>query len=482
MLDLEPVYSSNDYIELLIRHLVRSEKTLKKATDLKLEGNDFMLSEEYSTQIYKVIVDLLLELNSTPLSIELLSMHIKRAFESKKLMDDQLDVVAEFLSFIYSGELNEEYFLTTLKDFIFYRRSIKLQLDVKEHKIDQREYARQVIAVDLQLSSAEQLDGTVTLSPFENPVYREQRTITRTGFNNLDRITQGLAPGEYAQIVGYSGGGKTAMACNIALYNAAVRVPTTVISMEADATEIAHRCYAKELTIPYGTLRAGERMLLDQRFEEEREQPIFQNLKNYLRIEDLKGKTPLNCEQLRQRMIQTFETTGHVPYVVIIDQLQFLEPVTSKKSAGPWEAEKQVAAEVDEIISHQSINGILPAVWLLHQAKGKLKRIFSREDLDGFKGIIHKADLTVGIGRENQQSQDFCIFSIKTRHCADFQLDYFGDLQYMKFEEMSGSGIAMDNYTQQTLPVVGQQAVQPIQAEEIYNGPVAPPRRQQAVQ
>ncbi|NBP46169.1 MAG: hypothetical protein EBU72_13320, partial [Betaproteobacteria bacterium] len=53
---------------------------------------------------------------------------------------------------------------------------------------------------------------------------------------------------------------------------------------------------------------------------------------------------------------------------------------------------------------------------------------------------IHKADITVGIGRENQQSQDFSIFSIKTRHCPDFSLSYLGDLAYMKFEARATTG------------------------------------------
>jgi hypothetical protein len=104
-----------------------------------------------------------------------------------------------------------------------------------------------------------------------------------------------------------------------------------------------------------------------------------------------------------------------------------------------WELEKLAAAEMDEF-SHRKINGKNFALWVLHQAKGKLRKHFSRDEIDGFKGIIHKTDLTLGIGRDGINSSECDIFSLKTRHCPDFNETVGTDFAHMRFVESLGDG------------------------------------------
>jgi hypothetical protein len=70
-------------------------------------------------------------------------------------------------------------------------------------------------------------------------------------------------------------------------------------------------------------------------------------------------------------------------------------------------------------------------LWVQHQAKGKTKPYFTREEIDGFKGIIHKTDLTLGVGRANDRSSEINLFSMKVRHCPDFKITLKTEFEYM---------------------------------------------------
>ena len=151
--------------------------------------------------------------------------------------------------------------------------------------------------------------------------------------------------------------------------------------------------------------------------------------------------------------MRKFETTGFLPEVVVVDQLQFVEPTKARKGMQTWELQAQAAMELDEL-SHKTINGQKFALWVNHQAKGKLKRYFSRDEIDGFKGIIHKTDLTIGIGRDNIHANECDIFTLKVRHCPDFHITLEADFKYMRFANRIGTrdreGIALPDYSPAT--------------------------------
>lgn len=443
----EPIYRSSDYIELLIRHLARSKKVSQAAAAYRLTGEDFITSEDYGVQLYSILVDSVLEATECPVAPDLLALLFKNKMDNKDLTPDQREQAIELFEFIYQGELNPDYFTGTLKNFLEYRRLAKAQI---EHSSDIEAFAERVREVGIELSSSIGLEGAVSVNPFETPlILPATRGMILTGFPSLDAITRGLSPGEYGQIIGYSGGGKTAMGSNIALYNGSSGVPAMYISMEADEFEMSNRFYSNFFDIEYRNLREGGSVvaaLLNQKFREEQYREKRELLRSNLCIEGLKGLSPLNCNQLQQRIVQKYETTGFIPRVIVIDQLQFLEPNQPKKNEPGWEAEQRVAADVDEL-SHMELQGVKPVVWALHQAKGKLKRVFSREEIHGFKGVVHKPDICLGIGRENEQSADFSIFSLKVRHCAPFVLNYIGDLAYMRFLEVSNEALALPEDT-----------------------------------
>ena len=453
-----PTITSNDYVELLLRHLVRDPAVFNKARDFRVTGDDFILNDEYGMSVYKGVVDSVMEINSCPIDPALFSLHLNKRLSSREIPEELYDSCCELMAFMYSGTLNTEYFLRTLKDFLRAKRGSKA---VFQYQDNITELSGRLGDIGVALDMADGLDGAENVHPFLAPIFSVTSDTVLTGFRSLDQITNGLAPGEYGQIIGYSGGGKTALGCCFAFNAAEAGNNATFVSLEGSTTEIAHRFYANLFEIPYTELHKGAaNMLLEQEFRDPQHADKLALMQQHLSIEGMKGLTPVNVDQIYARLVQKYETTGFIPKVVVIDQLQFIEPRNRLKSDAEWQCEKKAAAEVDEL-SHLQIDGHNFACWLLHQAKGKLKRIFTREDLDGFKGIIHKADLTIGIGRENQQSQDFSLFSIKARHCPDFSLNYLGNLVYMKFQDAAQSsslareGFSHNEHTAQSRQPVG---------------------------
>lgn len=443
--EIVPTVNSSDYIELLLRHLVRDPAVFAKASDYHITGDDFVLSNDYGMSVYKGMVDSIMEINTCPIDPALFGMHLSKRFASREIDEQLYDGCADLMFFMYSGTLNTDYFLKSLKDFLLAKRGAKAVFQTGENI---PELTTKLADIGIILDMADGLEDAENVHPFLAPVFSVTSQTVLTGFRTIDQITNGLAPGEYGQVIGYSGGGKTALGCCFAFNAAETGHNATFVSLEGSAQEISNRFYANLFEISYSELHKGsQNMRLTEEFRAPENAERIALMQKHLSIEGMKGLTPVNADQIYSRLVQKYETTGFIPKVVVIDQLQFIEPRNRAKSDAEWQCEKKAAAEIDEL-SHMEVGGKNFACWLLHQAKGKLKRIFTREDLDGFKGIIHKADLTIGIGRENQQSQDFAIFSIKARHCPDFATNYLGKLVYMKFEDVNqGSTLAREGFT-----------------------------------
>ena len=235
---------------------------------------------------------------------------------------------------------------------------------------------------------------------------------------------------------------------NIVFNNAYNAIPAQFISLEENETQISQRFYSKFFEIPYTDLHKGQ---ANQILEHEFVNPAFEERRNVLAknlsLIGLKGLTPITTDQIYEVMVRKYEKTAFVPKIVVIDQLQFIQAMHTRKSDSTWNEEKQAAMELDEL-SHKAIGGHHFALWVLHQAKGKLRRHFSRDEIDGFKGIIHKTDLTLGIGRDGINTHEADIFSLKVRHCSDFITTLGADFKYMRFiDRPRQESMAMEGYS-----------------------------------
>ncbi len=441
--------TDDNYTELLIRYLAISPKIADKAKQLGLTGEDLVINDLYGSQVYKEVVDSLME--NCPCSIDLLSKKLNQKFEDKRIPVSQYDNLVALLDYVYTTSAlpsDEDYLDKTLNEFLKKKRVAKV---IYQHKNNPTLMVQELNATVVDLAVQDVYQNVVSVHPFAKPIYKQKQDLIGTGISKIDERLVGLGLGEYALIIGYSGGGKTVMGTNIVANNAINCIPSTFVSCEENEVQISQRFYSKYFDIPYTELHKGQANLqLEGKFKEAENQQTLLNLQNNLHLLGLKGLTPVTPNQIYNLLVRKYEKTGFIPSVVVVDQLQFIVPDSSDKNLQSWEIEKVVSAELDEL-SHKSIDGQHFALWVLHQAKGKLKRNFTRDEIDGFKGIIHKADLVVGIGRDGINSNECDIFSLKVRHCPEFSLKLTTDFKYMRFALGAGTGeLAMPGYSNNT--------------------------------
>ena len=146
-----------------------------------------------------------------------------------------------------------------------------------------------------------------------------------SGFNEFDKLTAGLQPGELIIIAGRPSMGKTTLAINIA-ENAAIgsQVPTAIFSMEMPSQQLAFRMISSLGRVDQTHLRTG-------RFPDEdwsrintavqlmSEAPIF--------IDDTPGLSPTEI-RARARRLQREHGLG----LIVVDYLQLMAVPGSKEN------------------------------------------------------------------------------------------------------------------------------------------------------
>lgn len=430
------IYDSGDFIELLIKHLFRSKEVLARAKQLGLKGDDLITSVDFGIRLYKTFADIALDIGVGPIEMPLLGVYLRSKIESQEIHPNIIDQASQLYAWIYeSNELNTEYYVNCLLPFIKHRR----QERVKTENSDNTDKLRtELNRIDRDLSKEDTYAQVKVINPFKTLIKKDIVDLVKTGLLRLDvALGGGSGRAEFGIIIGFSGGGKTALASNIAVKSAMSGNKVAYMSIEESAEDLSNRCYSQIFRVNYSSLHNGSGyMELEEKFGsidpviEERRKMLETNL----RLFGLKGLSPLKPVQLFELLVKQYELDGFMPDLVIVDQLQFLEPDEKLDAEPQWQKEQRVAEDLDKM-SHQKIGDKYFTLWALHQAKGKLKKNFTNEDISGFKGITHKPDTVLGIGRANPTANDFEVFSIKSRHSKNFQLDYIGDLEYMTFED-----------------------------------------------
>jgi replicative DNA helicase len=436
-----------DYYELLLKHLTRDPKTLKRANEVGLKSEDFQPSTEYGLNIYKEFADIILTINKAPLELELFLLHIKDKLNNGRLNGMHMEQIAKLITWLYQGDTTPDYFADNLREFVKRRRQEKAKSEAK----DSDDLLLRLSQIAIKLDK-DDLGSTVEiLNPFETLILPVTYDLIPTGFSAIDTVTGGLARGDYGLIIGYSGSGKTAAGTFICGRAAEKGYQTAYVSMEETMQNAAMRFYSRYFSLDYSQLRSGA---LSSSLQDKWNDDTYYKgiLKDKLKIIGLKGKTPVTADQIEALLLQEFEKNGFSPDLVVLDQMQFMCPRTDITPDQRWQSEDRISTECDEL-SHKQIGGKSFALWVLHQAKGKIKEEFSREEIQGFKGIDQKADVVWGIGRKDQHSSDFTFFSLKSRHSPNFRIRYRGDLQFMTYEEVATNIAPEENRMQSDLPL-----------------------------
>jgi len=263
-----------------------------------------------------------------------------------------------------------------------------------------------------------------------------------SGFNEFDKLTAGLQPGELIIVAGRPSMGKTTLAINIA-ENAAIgsQVPTAIFSMEMPSQQLAFRMISSLGRVDQTHLRTG-------RFPDEdwsrintavqlmSEAPIF--------IDDTPGLSPTEI-RARARRLQREHGLG----LIVVDYLQLMAVPGSKENR---------ATEISEI--SRSLKALskelsLPIIALSQLNRSVEQRTDKRpvmSDLRESGAIEQDADVILFIYREEVYNQDtprkgiadIAIAKQRNGPIGDFPLTFVG--RYTKFENWVPDSYADEAY------------------------------------
>ena len=260
-----------------------------------------------------------------------------------------------------------------------------------------------------------------------------------TGFNDLDRMTSGLQPGDLVVVAGRPSMGKTALALNIAEHVAlSEKMPVAVFSMEMAGTQLVMRMLGSvgrldQHRIRTGSLNDDDWQKLTAAVGKLNEAPVFIDESGMLNPTELRGR----ARRLHRQQ------GGPGLGLIIVDYLQLMETGNSTENRATEIAEisrslKAVAKELN-----------VPVMALSQLNRGLEQRPNKRpvmSDLRESGAIEQDADLILFIYRDevyNPETPDKGIAEIiigKQRNgpIGTIKLTFLG--QYTRFENFAAPG------------------------------------------
>ena len=139
-----------------------------------------------------------------------------------------------------------------------------------------------------------------------------------TGFQQLDRMTSGLQPGNLIVIAGQPSMGKTALAMNIAEHTAlALKLPVAVFSLEISAESLTERLISaagriSTLTLCSAPLSENDRLRYDDAVAKIKGAPFY--------VDDTQG---LTVNDIRTRAKRLAKSAGGLS-LIVVDYLQLM--------------------------------------------------------------------------------------------------------------------------------------------------------------
>jgi DnaB-like helicase C terminal domain len=422
------ILDSPDFIEVLIKHLVRDKAIFNKAKELKIRVDDFG-DPLTGNRIYREFASIILSINDSPISLDILTAHIVSKLDQDKLSSSDQEQLFEFINHIYDGELNTEYILNELPNFIKRKRLLRLQL---KHKDDIDALAQEYNKLVVDLKTVEATESVHVINPFESPIFKSSVNVIPTGLTRIDTIIQGQGYQEFSLWLGASGGGKSTIATVLTKNAAAAGFKVLYLSLEEPAVNITQRMYANVLRIPYSNLHRGmANDLLAQKLLD-LDPDLKAALINNLRIVDLRDQTPLAPAILTNWVENWCTENNFYPDLIIGDQLEFFTSDQSFKVE--WEMLQQIMLQLDRF-SQYKIGGFKEFHFaLLHQLTD-MRLNYSTKEIAGFKGATRKCDLVTAIGRKNQTDPSMNLHSLKARHSPNFKFEYRANFEFMDISD-----------------------------------------------
>ncbi len=280
---------------------------------------------------HQAIFSAIVELNDQQTAVDLVTLGAR--LQDKGLLETVggYDYLSALMDAVPSAA-NLSYYLAIVREKYLLRRLIqtctRLVGEAYEEAgdvgafLDRAEAEVLAVKQERQAAGSKNINDLVTRAMHRIEYFfnnRGQLSGLATGFPDLDRMTNGLQPGEMIVIAARPSMGKTSLAMNIAEHVAThLRLPVGVFSLEMTAEALVMRLLCSLARVNMHTIREGGLVEADfQRISEATAQlagaPLF--------IDDTAGLTIL---QLRARARRLKERLGIRLFV--IDYLQLLQP------------------------------------------------------------------------------------------------------------------------------------------------------------
>jgi replicative DNA helicase len=217
-----------------------------------------------------------------------------------------------------------------------------------------------------------------------------------TGFTDLDRLLNGLHPGQLIVVAGRPGLGKSTVSMDIAR-NAAIRAnqAAAVFSLEMSKIEIVMRLLAAEARVPLHVLRSGQLSdddwtKLARCMGEISEAPLFVDDTPNMNLMEIRAKT----RRLRQR---------HDLKVIVVDYLQLM---TSPRRV---ESRQQEVAELSRGLKLLAKEVECPVIAVSQLNRGPEQRTDKRPQLSDLResgSIEQDADVVILLHRDDYYDKE----------------------------------------------------------------------------
>lgn len=217
-----------------------------------------------------------------------------------------------------------------------------------------------------------------------------------TGFADLDRLTNGLHPGQMIVIAGRPAMGKSTVGLDIARSAAIHNNQTTVIfSLEMGKNEITMRLLSAEARIPLqnmrkGTMREEDWTRLARTMGEVNEKPLFIDDSPNMSLMEIRAK----CRRLKQR---------HGLKLVIVDYLQLM---TSGKRV---ESRQQEVSEFSRALKLLAKEIEVPVIAISQLNRGPEQRTDKKPQMSDLResgSIEQDADMVILLHREDMYEKE----------------------------------------------------------------------------
>lgn len=331
----------------------------------KLEEEDFVIG------IHRTIFKLIQELDKEEKPIEILS--VKEKAKSKNLNEKE---IFNYLINITSNLITSstfEFYLKKLKNYSVRRKIVKKSRELMQsmYEFNSEEEAEEIkknaidTITDIKISNLDTTSDdmkavmTETFGDIENKYINRNDNKYKTGFFELDKVTDGLHEQEFTIIAARPGLGKTSIALNIAENISKKGVITYFCSLEMSKKQLGNRLISSRTNIDSHRIRSG--WLEDIDFQ--KIGIAMSELSELKLLIDTQSKTVQDIE------IKTYELKEKQNIgLIIIDYLQLL------KSKNKFNIREQEVAEISRKLKLLSRDLNIPVIALCQLNRESLKR------------------------------------------------------------------------------------------------------------